>query len=148
MRRNSMLSILALTTLLATGLVWNGEVIAGQFKRLTGSNLLGVGGSISAHASPRNQGTAMEMDVYEYQSAAVAANYRCSITQNSTGRALRLRRIGVDGSITATCITAINGVCSLPLVAHAANLLFQCTVATASSQPVSATAHYTIAVQR
>jgi hypothetical protein len=81
-------------------------------------------------------GAAMEMDVWEFESATVNDNHRCRIVSNATGRQLRLRLIGVDGSVVATCITPVNGPCALPVFIHVANLLFQCTVATANGQPV------------
>jgi hypothetical protein len=88
----------------------------------------------------------MEMDVYEYLSAA--ASYRCRILRNATGRTLNLRRVGVNGTIGSSCSAPPAGTCDLPFVAHVGNLLFQCIVATQNGAPVTATAQYVFAVQR
>jgi hypothetical protein len=117
----------------------------GQFKRLNASTLA-AGAQITAFASPVNQGAAMEMDVYEYLSAA--ASYRCRILRNATGRTLNLRRIGVNGTITASCAAPPAGTCNLPFALHVGNLLFQCTVATQNGAPVPIGSQYVIAVQR
>ena len=47
---------------LGAAILFTGETDAGQFKRMTGSSTLAVNGNLAAHASPRNQGAAMEMD--------------------------------------------------------------------------------------
>jgi hypothetical protein len=120
-------------------------VNGGQFKRLNAATLA-TGAETSVFASPQNQGAAMEMDGYEYLSAA--ASYRCRILRNATGRTLNLRRIGVNGTIGGSCSAAPGGTCDLPFVVHAGNLLFQCTVATQGGAPVSAGAQYIFAVQR
>jgi hypothetical protein len=119
--------------------------IGGQFKRLNAS-VLAAGAQISAFASPQNQGAAMEMDVYEYLSAA--ASYRCRILRNATGRTLNLRRIGVNGTVGASCAAPPLGTCDLPFASHGGNLLFQCIVATQNGAPVVAGAQYVVAVQR
>jgi hypothetical protein len=125
------------------------ETNAGQFKRMTGSSALAVNGQISAQASPRNQGAAMEMDVYEWQSqAAGAASYRCRITSNTTGRTLNLRLIGVNGTIISSCSAVNLGTCNTGTFGVVANLLFQCTVSTANGSPVGGAAQYTFAIQR
>jgi hypothetical protein len=134
---------------LAAAMMFAAETNAGQFKRMTGSSTLAVNGSISAHASPRNQGAAMEMDTYEWQSqAAGAASYRCRITSNTTGRTLNLRFIGVNGTIVSSCSAVNLGTCDTGTFAVVSNLLFQCLVSTANGSPVSGTAHYIFAVQR
>jgi hypothetical protein len=132
----------------AAVLVPAGQAVAGQFKRLSRVATLAIGAQASAVASPQNQGAAMEMDVWEYLSAPAGASYRCRITANHTGRQLRLARIGVTGTVQASCITPVNGTCDLPFVAHAGNLLFQCTVATGNGLPVTTGSLYGFAVQR
>jgi hypothetical protein len=135
------------TTLAVGGatLLVGSTALAGQFKRLDASTLA-PGTQVSALASPQNQGAAMEMDAYEYLSAA--ASYRCRITFNSTGEALNLRVIGVNGTVAFSCTTPVNGTCDTPFVAHAGNLLFQCLVATGNGSPVTASSAYVFAVQR
>lgn len=118
---------------------------AGQFKRINASTLA-AGASILTWASPQNTGAAMEMDVYEYFSAA--ASYRCRIQYNNTGRAITLARLGVNGTIQASCTTAVNGTCDLPYVGHAAGLVFQCLVATGNGSPVAAGSLYAHTIQR
>ena len=123
----------------------DGDLGAGQFKRFNASGLA-LGGQVYAWASPLNQGAAMEMDVYEYLSAATS--YRCRILYNNTGRQLTLARLGVNGAIQASCTTPVNGTCDLPYVLHAGGLLFQCLVATGNGAPVGAGSLYAIAIQR
>jgi hypothetical protein len=140
---------LIIGVLLTAAIVFTGESNAGQFKRMTGSNTLAVNGNISAHASPRNQGTAMEMDTYEWQSqSAGAASYRCRITSNTTGQTLNLKWLGVNGTIIDSCSAANLGTCNTGVHGTVGNLLFQCIVSTANGAPVSGTAHYIFAVQR
>jgi hypothetical protein len=132
----------------AAVLVTGGQALAGQFKRLSRVATLAVGAQATAFSSPQNQGAAMEMDVWEYLSAPAGASYRCRITSNSTGRQLRLARVGVNATIQASCITPVNGTCDLPFVAHTGNLLFQCIVATGNGSPVTTGSTYGFAVQR
>jgi hypothetical protein len=134
--------------LAAAVLVSGGSAIAGQFKRLTRVASLAPGAQVGAFSSAQNQGAAMEMDAYEYLSAPAGASYRCRITSNGTGRALTLARLGVNGTIQASCTTAVNGTCDLPFVFHAGNLLFQCIVATGNGSPVTTGSTYAFAVQR
>jgi hypothetical protein len=123
----------------------SGDAGAGQFKRINASTLA-AGASILSWASPQNTGAAMEMDVYEYFSAATS--YRCRIQYNNTGRALTLARLGVNGVIQASCTTPVNGTCDLPYVLHAAGLVFQCLVATGNGAPVAAGSIYAFTIQR
>jgi len=134
---------------LTAAILFTGETSAGQFKRMTGSSTLAVNGNISAHASPRNQGNAMEMDTYEWQSqASGSASFRCRITSNTTGQTLNLKWLGVNGTIIDSCSALNGGTCDTGVHATVGNLLFQCIVATANGSPVSASAHYIFAVQR
>jgi hypothetical protein len=126
-------------------LAFSEDVAAGQFKRMVGS--LPNAGSFSAHASPRNTSTAMELDVYEFQTPAADA-YRCGVTQNSTGQDLFVRLIGLTGTVLASCQTAVNGVCVTPFIGLGAGFVFQCTVSSGAGSPVTATAHYTFTVTR
>jgi hypothetical protein len=134
---------------LSAAIFFISETNAGQFKRMTGSSTLAVNGSISAQASPRNQGAAMEMDTYEWQSqAAGAASFRCRITSNTTGQTLNLKWLGVNGTIIDSCSALNLGTCDTGVHGLVANLLFQCVVSTANGSPVSAAARYIFAVQR
>ena len=119
---------------------------AGQFKRLN-AGALAPGGQMTALASPQNQGAAMEMDAYEYQTGA-SASLRCRITFNNTGRALTLARIGVNGLVQASCTTPVNGTCDLGFVVHGGNLLFQCLVATGNGSPVAVGSAYVLVLER
>lgn len=123
---------------------------AGQFKRLNAATL-GLGAQIAVHASPQNQGSAMEIDVYEVLSGT--ASFRCRITQNNTGQQLALRLISLNGSQASLCVTssAPPFTCNtsfLPSSLLRPNSLYQCTVATAQGVTVIPGSHYTLAVQR
>jgi hypothetical protein len=134
---------------LTAAILFTGETNAGQFKRMTGSSTLAVNGNLAAHASPRNQGAAMEMDTYEWQSQiAGAASYRCRITSNTTGQTLNLKFLGVNGTVVDSCSAVNNGTCNTGTHGLVANLLFQCVTSTANGNPVNGTAHYIFAVRR
>ncbi|HEV8311121.1 MAG TPA: hypothetical protein VGW35_25950 [Methylomirabilota bacterium] len=149
-RRTVLESALVLLVTLAVALVPAWDTRAGQFKRLTGSEILAPGAQIQAHASPRNQGTAMEIDVYEWIAASAAAPvpYRCRIILNLTGQRLNLRMIGADGSIFSSCVAPSGGSCDVPTGFATPKSLHQCTVATQGGAPVLPTAHYILAIQR
>lgn len=137
-----------LPLLLATALLALADTAqAGQFKRLNASGLA-VGGQIAALASPQNQGAAMEMDVYEFQTPTNGGSFRCRILTNTTGQTLNLRFIGVNGTIIASCAAANNGSCDAGTFSLVGNLLFQCLVATQNGAPVIADARYTFVVER
>lgn len=123
-----------------------GSAFAGQHKRLSSVQALAAGAQVQTWNSPQNQGAAAEMDTFEY--LAAAASYRCRILFNNTGRALTVARLGVNGTIVGTCTTPVNGTCDQPFIAHAANLLFQCVVATGNGAPVTPGSFYSFAVQR
>jgi hypothetical protein len=144
-----MFRTLALAALFTLGISFVGTAEAGQFKRLTGSNLLANGGSIQAYASPLNTGAAMEMDVYEFQTTPVFDSWRCFVNANNTGRALNVRLVGVNGTVgTSSCTTPVNGTCATPFVGLAPNLLFQCTVSTGNGSPVLPGSLYRFGIQR
>jgi len=130
---------------LAFVLMVTGDALAGQFTTVPS---VPNGGEVSFYASPKNYGNAMEMHVYEFPSTTVADNYRCRIVSNSTGRALRLKLIGVDGTIINSCITPVNGICATPIVGLLPNLKFHCTVSSGNPFPVSSSALYRIAIGR
>jgi hypothetical protein len=88
------------------------------------------------------------MDTFEYLSSAAGASYRCRLLFNNTGRAITVARVGVNGTITASCTTAVNGTCDIPFAAHVGSLLFQCIVATGNGSPAGVGSFYSFAVQR
>lgn len=149
-RRSVMLGALVALVALTAGLGLVGDSRAGQFKRLTGSEALAPGGMIIVHASPRNQATAMEIDVYEWLAAAAPAPvpYRCRILSNLTGQRLNLRMIGVDGTIFSSCVAPAGGSCDVAPGASTPSHLHQCSVSTRTGAPVLPTAHYILAIQR
>ena len=71
MRRASMLAMVGLTVVCAMVIGLGGDALAGQFKTLNTAGLA-VGAQVSAHSSPKNTGAAMEMEVYEWPTAAAA----------------------------------------------------------------------------
>ena len=148
MRRAMMFITLVMVALFTLGVSFLGTAEAGQFKRLTGSNLRPNGGSIQVYASPLNTNTAMEIDVYEFQTTAVQDSWRCFVNANSTGRALNVRMIGLNGIVIASCTTPVNGTCGTPFVGLGANFLYQCTVSTSAGAPVRPGSVYRVGVQR
>jgi hypothetical protein len=148
MRRNLVSGILTLALLLTAAVAFLGDAEAGQFKRLNGTAALPLNAQLAVHASPVNQGAAMEMDTYEFLSAPAGARYRARIISNGTGRTLNVRFIGVNGTIVGSCAAVSFGVCDTPSFLLAGNLLFQVIVATGNGSPVVANAHYILAIQR
>lgn len=139
--------ILVVASVVALVLVSGRDASAGQFKRLNAQNLT-VGQLLAVHASPLNQGNAMEMDTYEVLSATAGGAYRFRITSNATGQTLNLKVIGVNGTIVGSCSAPNGSSCLTPTLTLVGNLLFQVIVATNNGAPVLANAHYTFAVQR
>jgi len=148
MRRAMMFITLVMVALFTLGVSFLGTAEAGQFKRLTGSNLRPNGGSIQVYASPLNTNTAMEIDVYEFQTTAVADAWRCFVNANNTGQDLTVRLIGLTGAPLATCVTPVNGSCFTPFVNLGAGFLFQCTVSSGAGSPVLRGSVYRVGVQR
>jgi hypothetical protein len=147
MRRNSISAVLVLAIVLTTVFVFSHGATAGQFKRLN-TETLAVGAQISAHASPLNTGAAMEMDTYEFKTAAAGGSYRGRILTNSTGQTLNLKVIGTNGLIVASCSAVNAGTCNTATLSLVGNLLFLVIIATQNGAPVNAGAHYSMAVQR
>jgi hypothetical protein len=149
MRHATMFRTLAMAALFTLGASFLGTAEAGQFKRMTGSNLLPNGGFIQAYASPLNTGAAMEMDVYEFQTIPVLVDgWRCFVNVNTTGRALNVRMINVIGTVATSCTTPVGGTCFTPFINLSPNLLFQCTVSTGNGSPVAAGSFYRFGIQR
>jgi hypothetical protein len=84
---------------------------AGQFKTLNTGDLA-AGGSVQAYSSPQNTNQSMEMEVFEWPSAAAGGNYSCDILYNGTGRVLNMSLIGVNGTAINSCSAANGGSCS------------------------------------
>lgn len=123
-------------------------VNAGQFKTLNTQNL-GVGGSVQATSSPKNSGQAMEMEVFEFGSAAAGGTYSCRILANATGRTLNMRMVAANGTIPGSCSAAPGGTCSTPPTPILGNLKFQCLVTTSNGAPViGANPTYLMSVNR
>ena len=138
------------TGILAAALVMGGAALAeaGQFKTLNTAGL-GVGGQVTAYSSPKNSGSSMEMESYEWQTAAGGGTYRCRITSNATSRVLNIRLIGVNGTVINSCTTAAGGTCNGASVGLAGGVKFQCLVATAFGTTIPSDASwYQMAVQR
>jgi len=146
MRRNSMLGILALTTILATGLALSGDATAGSFKVVSTTGLAN-GGARFAVSSPFNVSSAMEIEVFEFVTNA-ADSWRCGITQNNTGQDLQVRLIGLTGTVLSSCVTPVNGVCSTPFIALGGGFAFHCTVSSGAGSPVVLGSQYRFFVQR
>jgi len=138
------------TLLSAMGFVLtsSSESQAGNYTELEQTATLGAGGSITVHRSPLNQGGAMEMDYTDFQTAAGAGSYRVTISQNSTGRALNLRLLGVNATIIGQCTTAVNGTCTTATLGLGGNLDFGTVVASQNGAPVSTGGHYSLSVIR
>ena len=84
---------------------------------------------------------------------AHGGTYLCQILSNTTGQRLHLQMIGLDGTILnpgapVSCAAPNGGTCSTPAVGLQGNLKFLRLVATQLGAPVTATAHYVIAVLR
>ena len=121
---------------------------AGEFKTLNTAGL-GVGGQVTAYSSPKNNGPAMEMEVFEWASSLSGGSYRCRITQNATARVLNIRLIGINGTIVNSCTTSAGGVCDAPTVSVVSNAKFMCIVATQNGTTIpSDSSWYQMAVQR
>jgi hypothetical protein len=123
------------------------DVKAGQYKTLS-TELLEAGSFVPATSSPKNSGSAMELEVYEFKTAA-GASYRCEILTNVTGVSLNIRLIHVTGVEVASCIAPAAGACNTAYVAFGPHLKPLCLVATApNSAVVGANPIYTMAVKR
>ena len=108
---------------------------AGQFKTLNTEDL-GVGGSVLATSSPKNTGNTMEMEVFEFRTAAEGGTYSCNILANVTGKTLNIALVGVSAAIISSCSAQPGGTCSTSPTGLAGNVKFQCLVATEFGVPV------------
>jgi hypothetical protein len=128
----------------AMALAISTNALAGSYQTIEG---VPNSGAVALHVTPRNQGAAAEATVIAWNS--VADSFRCGITQNSTGRALNLVWMGVNGTIISSCTTAINGTCNTGTFGVVGGLEFQCLVYTQNGQPVlGANPHFTVEVRR
>jgi hypothetical protein len=138
------------TGILAAALVMGGAAVAeaGQFKTLNTSGL-GVGGQVTAYSSPKNNGSSMEMETYEWATASGGGTYRCRLLSNATSRALNIRLVGVNGTVINSCTTAAGGTCDAPSIGLAGGVKFQCLVATSFGTTIPSDASwYRMGVQR
>ena len=140
----------AVSLLCATGLVVASSSVsqAGNYTELEQTATLAAGGSVNVHRSPLNQGAAMEMDYTDFQTGAGGGSYRVTIAQNSTGRALNLRLLGVNATIIEQCTTAVNGTCTTATLGLGGNLDFGTVVASQNAAPVNTGGHYSLSVIR
>lgn len=137
------IAVVAISAVIVVALV--GDVYAGNFKRMVG--VMADGGGVNcAYVTPKNTGTAMEMDVYEFQTY-VADSYRCCISGNTTGQDLYVRLIGLIGNPLASFVTPVNGTGCTGYIGLGASYLFQCTVASGAGSPVNGS-WYRLCVQR
>ena len=148
MRHATVFKTLAMTVLFTLGVSFLGTAEAGHFQKLTGSNLLVNGGSIQVYGSPLNTNSAMEIDIYEFQTTPVEDKWRCFVNVNNTGRNLIVRLIGLTGAPLASCATPVNGTCATPFVSLAGGFLLQCTVSSGARSPVLRGSVYRVGVQR
>lgn len=137
--------IVASALALATGiLLFDAKASAGEFKNLTA---IPNASCVNVHSSPLNVNSAMAMEVFEF-TAPAADGYRCCIQQNSTGRGLFVRLIGLTGSPLASALTAINGGGCTGFINLGAPFAFQCTVASGAGAPIVANGHYILGACR
>lgn len=142
---NRMPSSLIGMTVLAVGLALSGNATAGDFHRLVGT-IANAGGTNCTWTTPKNTSTAMEMDVFEFQTPATDS-YRCCITSNGTGQDLTVRLIGLTGAPLQSVTTAVNGAACTAYNALAGGFLFECKVASGAGSPVNG-GNYRICAQR
>lgn len=126
-------------------LALSGNVGAGDFHRLVGGIPDG-GGTNCTWTTPKNTSTAMEMDVYEFQTP-VSDSYRCCINSNATGQDLYVRLIGLTGSPLVSFTTPVNGTGCTAYTGLGGGFVFQCTVASGASSPVNG-GNYRVCAQR
>jgi hypothetical protein len=121
---------------------------AGQYKTLLDTESLAVGESVLAHSSPKNSGTAIEMEIFEWRSASAGGDYRCNILSNKAGTTLTIRLIGVSATPLGSCDAPSGGSCSTPTISLLGKFKFLCIVATSNNGQASAKAHYVMSVSR
>jgi hypothetical protein len=145
MRRTFVLGMVGLT-IVTMMLAFSTDGMAGSFKEISTVGLAN-GGTRSAHSSPFNVSSAMQIEVFEFVTNA-QDGWRCCINANTTGQDLFVRLFGLTGVQLASFQTAVNGTGCTPFVGLGSGFAFQCTVATGAGSPVNAGAHYVIGVQR
>jgi hypothetical protein len=119
---------------------------AGEFKTLN-TQSLPVGGVIHAYSSPKNTSSAMEMEVYEWQTPA-GGTYNCGIDLSNGVPPLHVNLIGLTGAPLASC-TTVSGTCTTPTISLGGGFKFMCTVSSgAGSAAIGDLAWYRIAVKR
>jgi hypothetical protein len=131
----------------AAGLLASNAAQAGQFKTLN-TQSLAVGASVIAHSSPKNSGSAIEMEIFEWPSASTGGKYRCNILSNSTGTTLTIRLIGVTATPLGSCSALPGGSCSTPIIGLLGDFKFLCIVATSNNGLAGVNAHYVMSVSR
>ena len=131
----------------AAGLLASNAAEAGQFKTLN-TESLAVGASVIAHSSPKNSGTAIEMEIFEWRSASAGGSYRCNILSNKAGTTLTIRLIGVTATPLGSCNAPPGGSCSTPIISLLGDFKFLCIVATSNNGLASANGHYIMSVSR
>src|SRR5262245_40123688 len=98
---------------------------------------LAPGQSVEAHSSPKNSGTAIEMEIFEWRSASAGGNYRCNIVSNKAGTTLTIRLIGVSATPLGSCDALPGGSCSTPTIGLLGEFKFLCIVATSNNGQAS-----------
>ena len=138
-----------LLAIVVAGLAVGDSVGANQAKFVDAYSLA-AGQQRVIHASPQNWGAAMTQDVYWFTTTEDSATgfYRCRITSNATGRTLNVRMLDQAAALLGSCAAANGGTCSTPIRTLAGESMYTCLVATSAGNPVSASAHYAVAIQR
>src|SRR4051794_14138664 len=118
---------------------------AGEFKTLN-TQSLPVGGVIHAYSSPKNTSTAMEMEVYEWQTPSAGGTYTCGIDLSSGVPPLHVNLIGLTGIPLASCTGTT---CTTPTIGLGGGFKFMCTVSSgAGAASPGDLAWYRITVKR
>src|SRR2546422_5524861 len=110
--------------------------MAGSFKTLDTAGLA-VDTQITVKSSPKStlEG-AMEMEVYEWESASGGGTYQCRILANNTGQTLRIAMVSVAATtFPGSCAAAAGSTCDTQATLLGGDLKFQCLVATGASTP-------------
>ena len=124
--------------------------MAGSFKTLDTAGLA-VDTQITVKSSPKStlEG-AMEMEVYEWESASGGGTYQCRILANNTGQTLRIAMVSVAATtFPGSCAAAAGSTCDTQATLLGGDLKFQCLVATgASTTGLLPSASYKMALRR
>jgi len=126
-----------------------GDAMAGSFKTLDTAGLA-IDAQIQVRSSPKSTPEgAIEMEVYEWQTAPEGGVYQCRILVNNTGQPLSIRLVGLDGNISASCSAIAGSACDTAANSFVGDAKFQCLVATsATTDAVVQGANYKMAIQR